>query len=156
MSEPSRWSRITEVVGTVAVVLSLIYVGLQVRQNTAAIQTSTSQDVYELNQEQGLLMESAEFAGIMLQASRDLAGLSPVDSVRYRNYLNVTLNVFEAVYTNELQGTMEPHMAAGWLHGMGRLRCQSGMPAYWAAVRNSYHRAFRAAMDSAWAVTECG
>jgi hypothetical protein len=138
------------------VVVSLIYVGLQVRQNTAAIQTSTSQDVYQQNQEQGLLvMESGEMAEILLKASRDPASLSPVDSIRYDNYLNVSLNTYEAVYTNALQGTMESDMAVGWLAGMGPLRCKAGMPAYWERQQEAYHRAFRMAMDSAWAATEC-
>ena len=131
MSDPARWSRVTDIVGTGAVVVSLLYVGLQVRQNTAAIQTSTSQEVYQQNQEQGLLvMESAEFAEILLEASRDLATLSPIDSIRYHHYLNVSLNTYEAVYTNALQGTMESDMAAGWLDGLGGLRCKAGMAAY--------------------------
>jgi len=156
VSDPARWSRVTDIVGTGAVVVSLLYVGLQVRQNTAAIQTSTSQEVYQQNQEQGLLvMESAEFAEILLEASRDLATLSPIDSIRYHHYLNVSLNTYEAVYTNALQGTMESDMAAGWLDGLGGLRCKAGMAAYWDRQREAYHRAFRTAVDSAWAVAKC-
>ena len=117
--------------------------------------TSTSQEVYQQNQEQGLLMmESADFAGIVLRADRGET-LSPVDSIRYDSYLNVWVNLYEAVYTNALQGTMEQEMAAGWLAGMGSLRCEAGMAAYWTRKQNEYHRAFRVAMDSAFAATRC-
>ena len=69
MGERARWSRHLDMIGHAAVVISLIYVGVQVRQNTAAIQTSTSQEVYQQNQDVGLLvMESAEMAAILLQA----------------------------------------------------------------------------------------
>jgi hypothetical protein len=156
VSERTGWSRILEFVGQGAVVVSLVYVGVQVRQNTAAIQTSTSQEVYQQNQEQALLlMESAEMAAILLQANQDLSGLSPTDSIRYGRYLNVTLNLYEAVYANALQGTMEAEMAAGWLADMSDLRCTPGMAAYWGGRRDSYHQGFRAALDSAFAVSEC-
>jgi len=156
MSERAGWSRILEFVGQGAVVVSLVYVGVQVRQNTAAIQTSTSQEVYQQNQEQALLvLESAEVAAILLQADQDLAALSPVDSVRYGRWLNVTLNLYEAVYANALQGTMEAAMAAGWLDDMWELRCTPGMEDYWERRRSSYHRTFQAALDSAFAVGSC-
>ena len=156
MSERTRWSRVLEFIGQGAVVVSLIYVGVQVRQNTAAIQTSTSQEAYQQNQEMGLLvMESAEMASILFQATENLAALSPTDSLRYRRWLNVTLNLYEAVYTNALQGTMESEMARGWLHDLPDLRCEPGMGDYWEERRSAYHRAFAAAMDSAFAVSRC-
>ena len=149
------WSQIAELVGTVTVVLSLVYVGLQVRQNTAAIQTSTSMAAYEQNQEQSLLiMESADFASIFHRASLG-EPLSSADSIRYRYYLNVRINLLEAVYTNALMGTMEREMADGWLKGMGRLGCMAGVASYWGRMRLEYHSEFRAAVDSAFAATPC-
>jgi hypothetical protein len=143
-------------VGTAAVVVSLIYVGLQVRQNTAAIQTSTSQDVYQQHQEQGLLlMESAEMAEIVIRANLSLGDLSATDSLRYDRYLNLKINLYEAAYTNALQGTMEAGMAAGWLEGLGTLPCTVGMPEYWTESRDAYHSAFRIAVDSAFAAATC-
>jgi hypothetical protein len=156
LSDRTRWSQAADLVGTAAVVVSLIYVGLQVRQNTAAIQTSTSQDVYEQYQEQALLvMESAEMAEIVLRADRSPAEMSAVDSLRYDRYLNVTINLYEAIYTNALQGTMEQDLAAGWLAGMGTLQCRAGMPEYWTRLKGSYHAAFREAMDSAYTTARC-
>ena len=136
-------------------VVSLIYVGLQVRQNTAAIQTSTSQELYQQYQEQGLLvMESAEIAEIILRASQS-AELTPVDSVRYDSYLDVNLNLYEAVYTNALQGTVEPEMASAWLAWMPGLVCTAGVRAFWTENKEFYHRAFRSAVDSVYAITTC-
>lgn len=146
----------TDLVGTAAVVVSLIYVGLQVRQNTAAIQTSTSQDVYQLHQDRSLVeMESPEFAELLLRATRSPVTMTPVDSLRYSRYLNLLLNLQESVYTNALQGTLEAGMAAGWLEGMADLPCRPGMDGYWQRRRLGYQPAFRAAMDSVFAVTDC-
>lgn len=156
LSDRTRWSHVADLVGTGAVVVSLIYVGLQVRQNTAAIQTSTSQEVYQQHQEQSLLlMESSEMAEIVVRARLSPAELSAADSLRYDRYLNLRLNLHEAVYTNALQGTIEPDMAAGWLDGLGDMQCQPGMSEYWTRNRDGYHTAFRMAVDSARAATNC-
>jgi hypothetical protein len=136
--------------------VSLIYVGLQVRQNTAAIQTSTSQAMYQMHQDRTLIeVESPEVADLLLRAARFPDQMTPVDSVRYARYLNLRLNVHEAAYTNALQGTLESGMAAGWLDGMADDACTSGMSDYWAKWKGGYHPAFRAAMDSVISVTEC-
>ena len=155
LAEQIRWGRVTDVVGTGAVVVSLIYVGLQVRQNTAAIQTSTSQELYQQDQERQLLvMESAELAEIILRASQS-AELTPVDSVRYDRYLDVSLNLYEGVYTNALQGTLEPEMANAWLAWLPDLVCTARLPEFWADAKDSYHSAFRSAIDSVYAITTC-
>jgi hypothetical protein len=143
-------------VGTAAVVVSLIYVGLQVRQNTAAIQTSTSQDVYQLHQDRSLIeLQDPEFAELLLRATRSPQTMTPVDSLRYNRYLNLLLNLQESVYTNALQGTMEEGLAAGWLDGMAELPCRPGMHEYWRQGKLGYQPAFRAAMDSVFALVDC-
>lgn len=151
-----KWRPLVDAVGTLAVVVSLVYVGVQVRQNTAAIQTSTSQDIYELHQDRAMPeMENPEFAALLLRVERASELVSAVDSLRYRRYLNLNLNLQEAVYTNALNGTLEEEMAAGWLEGMTTVICRPWMRQYWEERRQGYHRVFRAAMDSVAANTEC-
>lgn len=116
MSERGRWARVVaELVGTGAVVVSLVYVGLQVRQNTGAIQTATSQGVNAQHAETiRLILESPEFADLLVRAERTPASMSAVDSLRYDWFLNQRINVYETVYTSAVAGTMEEGMAAGW------------------------------------------
>jgi hypothetical protein len=156
LSQKSRWSHITELLGTGAVVVSLIYVGLQIKQNTAAIQTSTSQEIYTLHQERSRIeTESPEYAEFLIRAARRPHEMSAADSLRYSRFLNLKLNLQEAVYTNALQGTLEAGMASGWLDGMRDLRCLSGMAEYWQNGKSGYHPDFRAGMDSVFATTTC-
>ena len=156
MSERGRWARATEGVGIVAVIVSLVYVGLQVRQNTLAIQTSASHDVYQLHQDLGyLLLESPEFADLLVRVAEAPDDISQADSLRYDRYLNLRLNLFEAVYTNAVQGTMEPGMVSGWLNSMPFWICSPEARKFWQVGRLSFHPAFQAGMDSAMAATTC-
>ena len=151
-----RWRSLTDAVGTIAVVLSLVYVGVQVRQNTSAIQTNTSQSVYTQYSDVIVpVLESEALAEVISRAGRAPESMSASDSIQYDMYLNLRINVLEAVYTNSEQGTLEVGMARGWLEGMGPWKCRPGGEEYWRANAANYAPNFRMAMDSAIAVTEC-
>ena len=157
MSErPGRWRGITEIIGTVAVVVSLVYVGFQVKQNTAAIQTATTQGVNEQHAATiRLILESAEFADLLVRANRSPESLSVADSLRYDWFLNQRINVYETVYTSAVAGTMEEGMAAGWLAGIPGWLCLAGALEHWRENAGNYHPAFQVAMDSVIASTDC-
>jgi hypothetical protein len=156
VTQRTRWTHFADVIGNVAVVISLIYVGIQIRQNTAAIQTSTSQSVYELHQDRTLMeIESADVAALLVRVERRPDLVTAEDSLRYRRHMNLNMNLQEAVYTNALQGTLEPEIAAGWLQGMSVILCRPWMREYWEDRKSGYHVAFQAAMDSAAAETVC-
>lgn len=84
-----------EFIGAIAVVLTLIYLAVQVRQNSAqlkasvdAMQVTAYQDlmnrITELNR---MRIESAEFAELSRRAVRDPSELSEIELERYISYL---------------------------------------------------------------------
>jgi hypothetical protein len=100
-------------------------------------------------------MDSPEFAALLLRAERSPEAMTAVDSLRYRRFPNLDLNLYEAAYTIALKGTLEPEMAAGWLNGMPGVICRTGMRDFWEESRSDYHASFRAAMDSVARETTC-
>lgn len=48
MNKLQKWAHVAEITGALVVVLSLIYVGYQIRQNTAAQQSETELNLYNL------------------------------------------------------------------------------------------------------------
>lgn len=154
MVKPLKWSVIAEIVGTVAVVISLLYVGPQVRQNTAAIHASTSSAIYQQHQDlYSMMVQNPEVADLVLRMSRDSADATSIDAFRYSYFLNLRLNLLEAVFTQADRGTMDPELARGWLVTMSS--CVRGARTYWEENGSEYHAAFRAAMDSALASKTC-
>ena len=112
--DPGRRGRlrpVTELIGTMAVVASLVYVGLEVNQNTRAIRTSTSQSVYtQYMDARGSILGAPDVAELMIRADTAWESLTLADSARYEATLDFELNVYEAVHTNLTQGTLEPDM----------------------------------------------
>lgn len=156
MTDRGRLRGALELVGAAAVVLSLIYVGLEVRQNTRATQTATSQSIYSQFMDSMLpVLENPDLAELMVRADTAPASLSRADSLRYNLSLNFQINVHEAVYTNLAQGTMAPGMASGWLDGMSYWICRPRAMDYWEANATAYTPDFQVAMDSVVAAAAC-
>ncbi len=70
--------------GGLAVLIGLIFVGLELRQNTAAVETASLQNQTDASIDFLLLIASDdELARIWLDASRDPDQLNEIDSLRY-------------------------------------------------------------------------
>jgi hypothetical protein len=87
-----------EVVGATAVVLSLIYVATQIKQNTAA---SRAQSINQINSQYGALMSQIALNGDLAHIYRKAADgeeLEPAESVRYTAYLSAFFAFIEEIY----------------------------------------------------------
>jgi hypothetical protein len=150
------WKTVVELIGQLAVVVSLVYVGVQVEQNTRAIQTETGQSLYLQGIERVVpVVESPEVADMIVRATRAPETMSAADSLRYHYFLNLQLNEFEAAYTSMRQGTLDAELGRGWLENMGPWSCRADARRYWDAVAVLYSPDFRAALDSAIATVRC-
>ena len=70
-------ANIGQVIGAIAVVISLIYVALQIRQNTNAVRSATAQSVHEhFANWYHLIAADAELARIAANGLRDYQSLS--------------------------------------------------------------------------------
>ena len=81
-------AQIAEIVAAVVVVASLIYVGMEVRSNTSAIQGATMQAL--ATSDAAALMtiaSSAELSEIVRQGNQDASQLTPADAFRYAIFM---------------------------------------------------------------------
>ena len=86
-----------QIIGALAVVISLIYVAFQIRQNTNAIRSDTAQTVHFANRYH-LIAADAELAQIAANGLRDYSSLSEQERVRFvatfMSFLSYTQNAF--------------------------------------------------------------
>jgi hypothetical protein len=79
-----NWREIAELVGIFAIVVSLILLGYEVRQNTLAVRATAIQDATILGRQQILaLAMDAELAWIDRIGDADPANLNPSEAYRY-------------------------------------------------------------------------
>lgn len=73
-----------DLAGAAAVLIGLVFVGLELRQNTEAVEAASLQNQTDASTEFLLLIAAdAELARIWLDSSKDPNQLSEIDSVRY-------------------------------------------------------------------------
>ncbi len=103
------WGAIGEIVGGVAVVVTLIYLALQIRQNTRAVRLSTSHAVTEdVRNMFALMAEQTELTEAIHKGSRDPGGISGAEKMRYWGFNGYFMYAFENAYVQLTEDALDP------------------------------------------------
>src|SRR5450432_2559314 len=77
------WSNLAQVIGALAVVISLFYVGFQIKRNTSAVRSATAQAIHNNYGDWYMnLMGDAELNRIALKGLRDYSSLDEIEKAR--------------------------------------------------------------------------
>ncbi len=143
----SDWALLAEIASALAVVLSLAYVGYELRQNTNAVLSNTQQSLLELAQGLDAWLQSDSFADIAVRGDEDYSDLTPPERRQYDTYTRSVLNVWEHAYYNNRAGLMEDDLWEAWNESF-----QSNSAATWRTIwardKKGYGREFREYVDS--------
>jgi len=140
---------IGELITTFAVIISLVYVGIQIRQNTHAIKLTSAQNLFhEYRDSQALLVADAELADIHLRAIQDINSLSLGEKHRLYLWLNNLFRVFENAHYQNSKGTVDKPVWDGMLGYIKLIKKLSGYQAFWNDRKSIYNNEFQEFYDS--------
>jgi hypothetical protein len=143
------WGAIGELIGAIAVIVTLFYVALQIRQNTRAIRLSTSHAVTEEVRDMfALLAEHGGLAELVQQASMDAASIGGADKLRYWSYNNNFVRAFENAYIQWTQDALDPRHWAGIKRMVTDYTHVSGFREFWPNRKHWYSDEFQHFMDA--------
>lgn len=91
-----QWALTAELVGAVAVVVSLVYVGAGIRQNTCAIMAANHQNLLAMDIDENAWFRDAEFAALYEAALAAIDGLSVSQMRQLRSFFSDQLNIWNA------------------------------------------------------------
>ena len=98
---------VIEAAGAGAVLLGLIFVGLELKQNTAAMQAATVQGLYDSSQEHMLLLASnPELLEIQLNGATNPDQLSDTEALQYFFLMRVRWVRYQNAFLQYQRGTM--------------------------------------------------
>lgn len=98
---------IGELLGAVAVVLSLLYVALQVRSSTRQARFDASRELaVRISDASFAAAENPDLAEIFHRGSANPGSLDPVEQVRYRGFVNTLFRGFEQQYLLRRDGAI--------------------------------------------------
>ena len=132
-------SAIGQVVGAAGVILSLLYLGLQVRADARARRTATIQHEFRAQSDfQKALGLDADAADIFYRGLRDPAALSDVERVRFSLMIDSVFRSFEVSLHYAEEGQLESGIWQGLGATMQDLLAYPGPRAVW-RMRSHQH-----------------
>jgi len=138
-----------EIVGAIAVVVSLLYLAVQVRQNTIAIKGSTHHQFLNTQTEANRAMsDDPEICELMGRADTDFSGLSPAEMTRLRlvyfNYFNQWDFAHDARGKSLLDGRTWGKINKGYTL---MAKTSPGFCLTWQLIGETYDEKFKAHVD---------
>lgn len=123
---------IAELVAALAVVISLLYLALQVREGTEAARTSTYESIVSdfgaLNR---VIASSPDLATLFVRGQEDYSALSADERARVSQLFFVCFHNFENMYYQYRKGYLEEDVWQGWRRLMLAYHARPGFQLWW-------------------------
>lgn len=126
MNKPTltEWAAIGELIATVAVVISLIFVAFSIRQNTSALQGTTENLVFEKHSElASLFIADESMAEILGKVRSGESSLTEVEAIRWEKYILNLLDVWALAYHRHRDDLLADTQFQAWDDYFARLFC---------------------------------
>jgi len=141
---------VAELVAAAAVILSLVYLSIQVKQNTQSIRVAASQDLLtSFNAVTSSVSTSRHGARVYHRLARgDWESLDEEETSAARMMLAQIMRVFEQAFLQHRVGSLPDDVWEGWVHQMTLAIGYPGMLDGWPAIRQMLNRDFAELIDS--------
>jgi hypothetical protein len=145
----SEWGSIAEVVTAIAVVISLIYVGLEVHRNTVTqVQASTQALITDINRTYETIAEDSELSCIYMRGLADFSALSAHEKLRFSAFAMMGTRSLEDLHTQWGEGLVDARIWTGFDRQMSEVAQAPGMSQWGAIRRQFFNDEFQAFFDS--------
>jgi hypothetical protein len=125
-------SAIGQLVGALAVVVSLIYVASEVRRNTNATHLAAMRSMHDAFnrwiQQLGLYPDLAELYG---RGLRDLKSLEDTEIIRFTALMHGAFRILEEIYHLQMKGHLEKAVWRGWEAALREFNAFPGVQTFW-------------------------
>jgi hypothetical protein len=141
----STWA---EILGIIAVVVSLAFVAFELRQNTDAVRVANHQALVAMDMEKNAWLRDPNFAATYVLARSDFEQLTPTQSRQYLTFIADTFNAWEFAHITYANGAMAENIWNGW-DGFYRSELATvGGRNFWNDQGSNFSPAFRTYVDS--------
>jgi hypothetical protein len=141
---------IGELIAAVATLGTLIYLALQIRQNTASTKIVASQSILNsLNQALHIASSSPQAAKATILGQTDYASLSEDEQAQFIVWIFSWFRVLEQAYFYYEKGYLEEDIWAGQVEHLKQVIKRPAVDAWWSAQQVYFGSRFRALVSAA-------
>jgi hypothetical protein len=142
------WGAIGEMIGGFAIIISLIYVGFQIRQNTKANQISAAHSYLDTqNGYVGLINLSGRLADILHRGVDDMSELQGGDAIQFSAFHDQSFSSFQTFYIDWREGVLDDRLWDYYKHTIADLMFHHGIQTWWSNRKDWYDSEFQAYIE---------
>jgi len=132
----------------VGVVLTLLYLAHQTRQNTRAVRAASFHQVADsLSDISKAVVQDPSLALLLTRVNADEGSLSPEETTRYGYFLLLTLRRIESLFFHAEQGTIENESWRGTQQTLHYMFGKEISRRWWRENADRFNSSFRAHVD---------
>ena len=135
---------LSEIVATIAVVASLVYVGVQLRQNTKTVRVAAGQthvDAYDRLISK--LVDNEQTMKAWVNSASGIADLELEEQTQVLAFVGVMFRTFEGAYIQWKEGVLDDRFWEGMLRSMhDQYMYHGGIRAFWSLRRHWFSNEF--------------
>ena len=136
-------SAIGELIGAVAVLVTLIYLAIQIRKNTRAVERESHRTLLQHQHAiWSLLLNNKELNDVVRRGENDPDDLSEDEWSDFVKYMFMYMNIWDANFQNFRSGNMDEAVYRSWDSGLRLVSRKVGYKRFWELNKAAYTDAF--------------
>jgi len=140
---------IGELVGGVAVIVTLIYLALQVRHNTRVAESSVHYQMLSItNDHYTLTTSNPELSDLVRRSDGEPEDLASGEWDRFVDFAYMRFAIWEAAYVNHMRGLLTEEMWKGWDGALRSTATSTGYARFWHQERHGHGPSFQRYVDT--------
>ncbi|MFK8048735.1 MAG: hypothetical protein AB8B81_09895 [Halioglobus sp.] len=145
---------VTEILSALAVLISLVYLAVQIKQNTKAMKANTEQGISDSTSSGIIGVSHTNIPYLVVKAGNDPSSLSDEELSQYAFWINGSLRHWEHAYFQYKSGNFSEESWSGLYQQIAMHMGSVGVRNYWNLRKSTYREDFREIVDAA--ATEVG
>jgi hypothetical protein len=134
---------IGEVIGAITVLVTLIYLVVQIKQNTRALKSATFQEISNvMAQNWETLITTPELADLFLKGAAGLNQLDQKEKMLFGAMATMLFRRVETVYTQQSLGAIDSSLTEGFKRSSLSSLTHAGMRDWWRQSESAFNAEF--------------
>ena len=144
-----KWAAIAEIAGTVAVIVSLVFVIRSIDQNTKAIEAAEANNIWAAWREVGILpaINNPDFAAVLAKV-KDSESLSAVEQIQWDRYQAGQFDIWAQLFDLYRDGLISQEKWSYWDNGYWRAWQRNEIGQTWESSAEVYDPDFQQYINS--------
>ena len=139
---------IAEIISALAVVISLLYVGIEVNRNTSESKLANQHSILSSDIETKSWLKDPLFAGIHLKGATDYDGLEPVQKTQLDTFIALEIGNWEFLHISHSDDLIDNEFFVAFdIYYRSRM-VRDDYQSFWLNARLAFSESFRAYVDS--------